>query len=189
MVRKHRHDDDAEHMPGENDGLSSNPVVIARYERKRAETRRLQVEALELRKAGYSYRRIGEIQNCKASTAANRVTNAIQREVPRELVDSTRAIELERLDAMTKICQEVMAQAVAKGDTETYFKAQDRWNAIHDRRARIVPIQEPTKLVIDQQGAVQNDQDRELTEIIGKRADEMKAQIDSLNQMHNRVYG
>lgn len=170
-------------------GIPSNPVAVATYERKRAESRRLQVQALELRKAGYTYRQIGEVQGCAATTVANRVRKAIRREVPQELIDSTRAIELERIDTMTLMCQKIMQKAFDAGDTETYFKAQDRANALHDRRANLIPIKAPTKLLIDQNVTTQTDADRELSEIIGKKADEIKAQVESLDHINNQAFG
>ena len=102
MGDKNVHPDGAKHTPGKNDGLPSSPAAIIRYERKRAESKRLQTEALEMRRSGYSYREIAAHQNCAVTTAATRVTKAIRREVPQELIDSTRAIELDRIDQMTK---------------------------------------------------------------------------------------
>lgn len=188
MTRKNTHGDDAQHTPGVNDGLPSNPVAIARYEAKRAESRRLQREALELRKSGYSYRQIGEVQGCTASAASQRVNKAIKREVPQELIDSTRQVELDRLDAMTLMNTALMEKAFQAGDVEGYLKLQAANNAIHDRRKGIVPIQQPTKLVIDQQ-VTSNEQDRELSELIGKEADQMQAKLDSLNALNKKAFG
>jgi len=188
VTRKNTHGDDAQHTPGKNDGLPSNPVAIARWEARKSEARRKQREALELRKSGYSYRQIGEVQGCTASAASQRVNKAIKREVPQELIDSVRAIELDRIDAMTLMNTALMEKAFQAGDTDRYLKLQAANNALHDRRKGIVPIQQPIKLVIDQQ-VTSNEQDRELSELIGKEADAMQAKLDSLNAMNRKAFG
>ena len=182
MGDKNVHPDGAKHTPGKNDGLPSSPAAISRRASKRAESKRLQTEALEMRRSGYSYREIAAHQNCAVTTAATRVTKAIRREVPQELIDSTRAIELDRIDQMTKMALALMEKAYLAGDTETYFKAQDRVNALHDRRVKIVPIQQPVRLTIDQQ-ITTNDQDRELIDLIGKEAVKVQDQLNVLNNL------
>ena len=189
VTRKNTFGDDDKHTPGVNDGLPSNPAAIIAYERKRSESRRLQTQALEMRKAGHTYREIGEVQGCSAPTAAHRVTRAIKREVPKELIDSVRAIELDRIDTITKMNIALMESAYRAGNHDLFFKAQNAVNAQHDRRKSIVPIQQPTKLIIDQQVTNQSEQDRELSELIGKEAEQMQSKLDSIQQMRQKAYG
>lgn len=163
-------------------GVPRTASAIARFERSKAENRTLQREALEMRKNGMTYRQIAEIQNCGAGTAASRVQKAIRREVPTELVDATRAVELDRMDTMTLMNLTLMQKAYDRGDVETFLKVQDRVNAIHDRRKTIVPIVQPTKVIIDQAVTTQSEQDRELSELIGKAADAVNRNLDSLKQ-------
>lgn len=189
MPRKNTYGEGAKHTPGVNDGLPSNPVAVARYERARAEAKQAQIEALELRRSGYSYREIARLQGCSVNTANSRVRKAISKAIPQELIDSTRAIELDRIDQMTLMNLALMEKAFREGNNDLYLKVQDRVNALHDRRARIVPIQQPTKLVIDQQVTTQTDQDRELSELIGQAADKMQQKLDKLNGVHEQTFG
>lgn len=166
----------------ESEPVTGNPpprsaAAIARYERERAERQRLKVQALEMRRLGIPYRQIAEEQGCNVRTAISRVKKAIKQNVPQELVDATRAIELDRYDQITTMNLTLLQKAYESGDIENYCKLQDRINAIHDRRAKIVPIQQPTHLVIDQSVTTQTDQDRELTELLSRQSKEVEDKL------------
>ncbi len=71
------------------------------------------VEALELRKAGLSYRQIGERLGISAAAAHKLVSKALGEisERARDVAQETLALELERLDAMTALLWEEPRQA------------------------------------------------------------------------------
>jgi hypothetical protein len=166
----------------DNTSPKRSPAAIARWEREKSEQRALQREALELRQAGYSFRRIAEIQGCSVRTAATRHRKACRREVPEELIVETRKVELDRYDTLTLMNMKLLAQAFEVGDIEAFCKIQDRINAVHDRRAKMIPIQVPVTMVIDQKVDHTTDQDRELSTLLGQAAQDVEDKIRWLNE-------
>ena len=101
----------------------------------------LRIDALELRKAGYSYRQIAEWLNppCSVKHAFFLVAEACreQSEEIRELVADVRVMELERLDEMSI----KPFEAAKAGDT----RAIDAMLKIMERRALILGSDAPTR--------------------------------------------
>jgi len=161
--------------------MAATPSGIARVAREKDEQRRLVAEVLELRKSGHSFRRIAEIQGCAVKTAMSRYRKALARHVPTELVESVRAIELDRFDAITLMNMSLLVRAYEAGDTETYLKVQDRIYATHDRRKKLVPIEVPTQLVIDQKVTAQTDEDRELADLLSRAAQSVEDKLSWIN--------
>lgn len=162
--------------------MASTPAGIARVAREKDEQRRLVAEALELRKSGHSFRQIAAIQGCAINTAMNRCRKAIAKRIPQELVDATRAVELDRYDSITQMNLSLLVRAYEAGDIEGYCKIQDRINGVHDRRAKMVPIHVPTQLVIDQSVEHRTEQDRELADLLGRAAQDVEDKIRQLSE-------
>lgn len=157
-------------------------AAIARWEREKANNRERQRQALEMRQAGYSYSQIAQAQGTSSKSAMSRVKKAAARDIPTELVETVRDIELFRLDTITLMNLSLMQKAYEAGDIENFCKLQDRVHAVHDRRKKIVPIEAPTKLVIDQNTTVQTDQDRELSEMLARKAQEVEDTVRWLTE-------
>lgn len=143
-----------------------NPSAVARAARENEARQKLILQALELRKAGKTYREIAEIQGCSSRTALTRCKRALKKHVPDELVRSTRTLELDRFDSMTNMLLVLMKEAREKNDIDAYCKLQDRVLAISDRRAKIVPITAPIQLSVDTQVTEVTEQERELQEML-----------------------
>jgi len=157
-------------------------AAIARWEREKAQQRAGQRQALELRQLGYSYRQIAELQNISVRSATLRCKKAAQRDIPTELVETVRNLELDRLDTITTMNLKLMQKAYEAGDVESFCKLQDRVHAVHDRRKKMVPIEVPTRLVVDQNTTVQTDQDRELAEMLANKAQEVEDTVRWLTE-------
>lgn len=155
---------------------------MAKYEREKAEQRRLVAEALELRKSCYTFRQIAEHQGCSIRTATNRYRKALKQYVPAELVEEVRTTELDRFDALTLINNKLLAKAFMAGDIDAVCKLQDKLLAIHDRRANLVPIKAPTKIVMDQTVEHVSDQDQELRDMLAGMSQEVEDKINDLRQ-------
>lgn len=160
--------------------MARTAAGIARIAREKDEQRRLVAEVLELRKSGHSYRQIAEIQGTTARTAMLRERKALARHVPVELIESVRTIELDRYDTITLMNLSLLARAYDSGDIENFCKIQDRINSVHDRRAKLVPIQVPTQLVIDQSIEHRTEQDRELADLLGRATQDVEDKIRQL---------
>ncbi len=158
------------------------PSAIARYEREKAETRARQLQAVEMRKSGYSFRKIAEEQGCTIKTALKRYNVGIKTHIPPELIDAVRATELDRFDALTVMNHKLMIKAYEAGDVDAFCKLEDRLLAVHDRRAKLVPIQVPQRLVVDATITEQTDQDRELADLLRKEAEKVEESIRFLNE-------
>jgi len=166
----------------EGGGVPKSPAAIARYEREKAENRERQRQALELRQSGHTYRQIAEIQGTSARSAMLRCKKAVKKDIPPELVETVRDIELSRLDIITQMNLILMQKAYEAGDVDNFCKLQDRVHAVHDRRKKMIPIEAPTKLVIDQTTTMQTDQDRELSDLLSRKAQEVEDTIRWLSE-------
>ena len=98
------------------------------------------VEALELRKAGFSYRQIGERLGISAAAAHKLVSKALGEisERARDVAQETLALELERLDAMTALLWEELAKLRAL--EEEGAKPLSRTLAVVDRLIRLTEV-------------------------------------------------
>lgn len=75
--------------------------------RKTLETARLAQQAAEWRSKGYSYRQIGDMQGCSASTAKHRVDRAYA-SIPHESTEEAKRLELSRLDTIERCAWKVL---------------------------------------------------------------------------------
>lgn len=157
-------------------------AAIARFEREKAEQMNARREAVELRKNGLSFRKIAEAQGCTVRTATKRYERGLKEYVPAELVESARAIELDRFDALTQINIALLAKAFEAGDIDSVCKLQDKILAVHDRRANLIPIKVPQRLVVDATVETKTDQDRELSDLLGRMSAETAEKIAWLQQ-------
>lgn len=118
------------------------------------------VKALELRKLGFTYRRIGEQLGVTESAAHKMVTKSLQElnEKSAESAVEVRRLELERLDEwLLRVAQEMK-----NGRT---LAAIDRGIRIQNRRARLLGLDAPTKIVTE--------------EIDKKHLDEMRGALEA----------
>jgi len=168
-------------------GEPRTPAAIARFEREKANQRKLQREVLELRKAGYSYYRIAQVQGCSTRTALNRYKRAIARDIPEEEIIEARKLELDRYDEITVMNMALLARAFEAGDVETFCKIQDRINGVHDRRRMMIPIQVNPKLVIEQETTLRTAQDSELADLLGKAANDVEDKVRWLTEQYGGV--
>lgn len=165
--------------------MAPTEAAVARFEREKAERRQKQRETLELRKAGYSFYKIAQIQGCTPQTAHNRYKKAIKADIPLEEVMEARTLELDRYDEITVMNMKIMAVAYAAGDTETFFKAQNAINAVHDRRKALIPMAVPAKMVIEQDTTLRTSQDRELADLLDRAATDVEEKIKWLVENHD----
>lgn len=156
--------------------------AIARYEREKAEQRRLRREAVEMRSGGFSFRQIAEHQRCTPTTALNRYNKGQATYIPQELIESTRTTELDRFDALTLMSMNLLDKAFAAGDVDAVCKLQDKVLAVHDRRKKMVPIEVPVTLVIDQKVEHTTPQDRELADLLGQAAADVEDKMRWLTE-------
>lgn len=156
------------------------PLAIAKYEREKAERRALDMQALELRKNGKSFREIAEIQGCALPTATKRFHRAARNYMPEELVTAVRQMELDRFDGMTQINIDLLRRAYQAGDVDQVCKIEGVMLAIHDRRAKLIPIQVPQRLVVD--ATVETTPDRELSGFLAAEAERVAETIAYLNE-------
>jgi hypothetical protein len=159
-----------------------NRAALARREREKDENRRLTLQALELRKNGMSFREIAEIQHCNPQTAARRYRKGCKQYLPQELVESARATELDRFDALTQINISLIAEAYKARDIDTLLKLEDRTLAIHDRRKKLIPMEVPTTIKLDQTIETVTDQDRELAAFLDQHEAEVEAEIRRIRE-------
>lgn len=160
--------------------MARSAAAVARWEREKAERRQLVQEAVEMRKNAHSFRAIAEHQGCSVNTAVARYRRGLKQYLPGELVESARATELDRFDALTQMNITLLAEAFDRRDIESICKLQDKILAIHDRRAKLVPMQIPVRMVIDQTIDHTTDQDRELAELLGQAAQDVEEKIQWL---------
>lgn len=100
------------------------------------------VEALELRKAGLSYRQIGERLGISAAAAHKLVSKALGElsERARDVAQETLALELERLDAMTALLWEELAKLKALEASQEGARPLSRTLAVVDRLIRLTEV-------------------------------------------------
>ncbi len=98
---------------------------------------------VNLRKAGYTYERIGAQFGVTRQAVCNSVQKALQQQQA-EAVGDLRTLENERLDDMLRA---IYATAV-KGDTG----AIDRILRIMERRAKLLGLDAPAQSVVDNNG-------------------------------------
>src|SRR5690554_5869536 len=98
------------------------------------------VEALDLRRQGYSFREIGAKLGCCHATAYRHVTEALADTVRErdQLAADLIQIEVERLDAALN----AVWDGAMKGDV----RKVDRVLKISERRSRLLGLDAPTKL-------------------------------------------
>lgn len=97
-------------------------------------------KALELRRAGASYRDIGRTMGVSVAIAHKYVTRGMKRLVARceEKAEDVRSMELDRLD---KLQLAIWPQA-----TKGHLQAVDRMLKIMDQRAKLLGTYAPTKI-------------------------------------------
>ncbi len=101
-------------------------------------------EALQLRAAGLGYREIAAVVGCSASTAHSRVRKALSL-VVYEHAEEVRAVELERLDTLTRRCLEL----VADPDPGVALAAVAGCLRISERRAKLLGIDAPQRVAVE----------------------------------------
>lgn len=113
------------------------------------ETRENRLRALELRKQGLPYRKIGEVMGCRAGTAHQWVMWAFREliESVNEAAEDVRKMELDRLDSM---------QAALWNDCEAGDKpAIAATLRIMERRSKLLGLDSPQQ--VDQRVTIQVD--------------------------------
>lgn len=160
----------------------TNPSAVARFEREKARARELRRQALEMRKSGKTFREIADVQQCAIQTAMTRYNKAMKEYVPQELVESVRGTELDRFDALTQINISLLARAYDAGDIEAVCKLEDKILAVHDRRAKLVPIQVPVRVQVDATVEHTTEQDRELRDLLGRASQDVEDRINNLRE-------
>jgi len=97
------------------------------------------VQALELRKAGYTFEQIGVALEITKQAACKHVTKALSviNDKLTESAEELRALEVQRIDAMIV----VLWPRVLRGD----YQAMDRVVRLMERRAKLLGLDAPTK--------------------------------------------
>ena len=101
-------------------------------------------QALELRKAGTSFERIGDLQGTSRSTAHEDVQTAM-RETIQEPADEVRRMELERIDAMLKALWPQAMQSGGRGQT----RAIEVCLQLGARRSALQGLDAPSRRVVE----------------------------------------
>jgi hypothetical protein len=98
-----------------------------------------QLQALELRKAGFTYRAIGDKLGVDHTTVYKDIQHELQRlaEQQRDSADELRQLELERLDMLLKGL-EPMASVGNPGAVNSYLK-------VMERRAKLLGLDAPVR--------------------------------------------
>jgi len=119
---------------GRKPNKTSPDLVLARRE---------EITALDLRISGAHYDQMAEAMNCSESTAYRRVQRCLDRvaEACSERASELRQIELRRLDAMFL--------AVYPDCVRGVYTAIDRALKIMERRARLLGLDAPQKVMVD----------------------------------------
>jgi hypothetical protein len=135
----------------------ATPVKIMAVERQR--------QALELRKAGWTFQAIAnEVGYANRSSAADAITTALRATV-QEAADDLRKLECERLDSL-------LSAMWPKGVGGNHL-AVDRCLAIMERRARLLGLDAPLRL--RQEVITADDIDRAIREM-NEKADALEAE-------------
>jgi hypothetical protein len=113
---------------------ATSPKAIARQERK--------LQALELRRIGYTYRAIGKEMGLNHCTVLQMVVEAIA-EIPRESAEAVLRLELARLDEM----QSSIYTTAVEGDHNAILTVL----RIMERRARLEGIERPAAMNVNAQ--------------------------------------
>ena len=98
------------------------------------------VEALNLRSSGLTYREIADKMNCDVATAYRRVSRCLAA-VPVESVEEFRSVAMDRRDALHAA---IWSQAM-----EGNLRAVDRILAIMTRRARLLGLDKPPEKSVE----------------------------------------
>ncbi len=107
------------------------------------EPERESAEALRLRAAGLDYRAIGAMVGCSPSTAHARVRKALSL-VNYEHAEEVRAVELERLDVLTRRCLGL----VNDPDAGVALAAVAGCLKISERRAKLLGLDVPQRVAV-----------------------------------------
>jgi hypothetical protein len=108
----------------------------------------IDIEAVDLRTAGWSYEMIAAHQGCTAQTASNRVRRALARWYKHD-TEETRTLEMERLDQVTKRLMEIVTQQtgvmreyLTDDDGAIMFDADGnpRQRVVHDEDGNTIPV-------------------------------------------------
>jgi hypothetical protein len=101
-------------------------------------------QALELRKAGTTFERIGDLQGTSRSTAQEDVQTAM-RETIQEPADEVRRMELERIDAMLKALWPTAMQTGSRGQT----RAVEVCLQLSARRSALQGLDAPQRKIVE----------------------------------------
>lgn len=156
-----------------------NAVALAKLEREKSEQRARVREAVELRGQGKSFREIAQIQGCSVHTATKRYHKGVRQYLPEELVESVRSTELDRFDILTQINFGLLAVAYKAGDVDAVCKLEDKILAVHDRRKKLVPVEVPVRIQLDQ---TVTSQDSELMDLLSGMSAEVNETIGWLQE-------
>jgi hypothetical protein len=141
--------------------------VLASHERH--------LQALELRKAGASYRTIAEQLGYRGVSGAFKAVTSALKATLKEPAEELRTLELERLDAMLL----PLWRRVQNGDE----KAVDRVLRIAERRAKLLGLDAPTRRELS--GPDGGPIESEVTyEDLSRLSD---AELSALEQMHAKL--
>jgi hypothetical protein len=102
-------------------------------------TQEKRARALELRKQGYNYRQIAKVLGSSSGYVHDLVQTAI-RDLPRELAEDVRTIELSRLDRY----QAALDREASKGDPKAILAAVK----LMDRRAKYLGLDAPSQVEV-----------------------------------------
>lgn len=105
---------------------------------KKLETHDREVEAMKLRRYGYTYGEISKSMGLGGPGVAYRIVQRAMRSVIAESAEEVRLTELDRLDGFLTKLQD----RIDRGDT----KAIDTALRIMDRRAKLLGLDAPTKV-------------------------------------------
>lgn len=104
-------------------------------------------QAVQLRQKGLSYRRIAERLGCSKSVVAKDIKREIQelKSLTRAEVEELRQLELERLDT----AQQFVSNELNNGND--VLAAVDRWLKISERRSKLLGLDAPIQVQVQQQ--------------------------------------
>jgi hypothetical protein len=117
---------------------------MSRTTRKAISLTERRLKALELRKSGATFERIGEECKTSRSTAHEDVQTAM-RETIQEPADELRRLEIERLDVMWNALYPL---ATSTGHRQQ-ARAVEQCLSIMDRRAKLIGLDAPTRKIVE----------------------------------------
>jgi len=140
-------------LSGANMDLNNSPTAP-----KMATSAQRRVQALELRKAGYTYEQIGVDLGISTSMAYKHVVKALRiiHDKTSEATEELRTLEVQRIDRLF----EVMYKKAEKGD----HNAIDRCLRLMERRAKLLGLDAPMNANINMMASIVINWDEDATQ-------------------------